>query len=1608
MQRQPQRSRIFPTSRYLNFKHYYAFGNSPAEDFLQSIAACECRRPTILSLGCGDMRSCMYTIWKNFGFEGENTNGFNGVDFVLNDYNASVLARNILFLYLCMCMPDNEVNRKEWIASMWSLWYNHELQPQHATMLSDALAQLVQWSHTWQEWSECPLGGVVRFSSPATFATVKMVWENWLQKCLMEWRSVNEVKMERSEFQCHQLKNSGLKGTREELLKLIVMADMIQGNSFGLPKRICTTEKEYLYYLKEGTVWAEIVLDIPSSFSHTVSNPTLYERADGLYSLHYSLTPYSGFIQTFQYTHAEVCRTFGKHNSLLQLLPVADCHFENMPLLANSVQQFTMWLVATARMMKKSSGSKISFTFDFDDAITLCSSLLNQSETFIESGLKGTQFDVIYTSNLFDHLSPPALVLSALPLLKSDGTLFSATFRYKEVASNTSKYLEKIFGISPAFFPTLLGIRCLGHDGQYSPAVNPEPRQEILCPLHITLLWKNIEILPYVSDDFGELLRKWCTSGSLFSTLTSGVFAIENFLIVLHHFLGKFQPKKHLSHHILEPLCTAIRRDSSLTSRLLQLQTQSLLHGVHMHITLTEDNCPLCRGQPLETYLQQFTVSFDFSNKSHIYDSPIFSINLASFTGDVALVTSLACRSVGPTLALDFFLPKQCLSQYKIFSVNMHRGKQKEIAIVGSMYDLLTSKTEYVFLKQNMQPCATDKRRSITCPLGSIVKHIGDECTFETVVSMNEACSMAMKKSKLDAKCNESNQVTLICGTLSAKLVYPYAINESKACIKISKKRNIIFVTVEREDNVFYREKPTFYIDSSNKLALPRFQCNIDVMDIYCMLQTPINYPDHPFLKIKHCFTELFKHALSGEEYFTLSFPKKSVAGTRPVRAIVYVHDIRFCTAFSSPVFDVSYCFLDENPIHVSLDYFTMRNPFDPVWSLRVNDAEYELLKEIFKYFSTVTCCAFSSERHTVTLPVEKHRLWKYFDHAILFPLYPNPANPNIQSRIPILGSIATSQELLTLLASEIMSSCTFCGKISTALKKCERCRKAEYCGRECQLKHRPIHKSACSASDTLPKNRTPTQNDATSLPQTRQKSRSSDLNISSSSFPAAQHTPLKQSPLHSETMTSTLCKRCKKLADVDCLCKSVSYYGKEYQTLVGPNHEKKCNQPADDSSSIDHKTSTTIPSNLDREYSGYCADKDTAIALESRVCMRCRKPAIITCSCELVWYCSKTCQTLEQAEHNNKCRKILQKASTVVPSSKRRDHSNRSDNDASNNLSTVCIRCKKPATIKCLCKSVSYCSSACQTLEWPEHGKTCSSSEKKSHKPSPVVPSNKGKGHGGCSETKSSSALNSVSKVCMRCKKPATINCSCKLVSYCSKACQTLEWSEHSQECIPPVKKLHKTPPVISSSKGQDHGNCFESDASNSASSVCMRCKKAATIHCVCRSVSYCSRACQTLEWPEHSEKCNSPHEKLQKPSPVVPKSKGKYHSSGSESDASNSVNTLCMRCKKPTTIRCSCRSMSYCSKACQTLEWPEHSKKCSPPVNRSSLTDPSCKDPHPPCSKDSREPIATHNLKCSNCNKAKSQLKRCKCHNVSYCSVECQRLHWPQHKHICSAVRK
>ena len=351
-----RRPKPFPLSRYMymyydSLRLYYSFDDSPAEDFLRSVPGSEnpttLLRPAVLSLACGDIRSCMYTLWKNFGMDGESCSTFKGVDFVLNDINACVLARNVLFLYFCLQMPKHDSKKLEkdwleWIASVWAIWYNHELAPQHSHVFTSALEQLLEWSGTPTRWESCPLGKIVSFSSLTTFKEITNTWALWAGAVEgFRVKSVRAMKKKRRSYQAFHFQKHFV-GKKLETTEMIEGVSNWKWNSFertNTPEIIEAVVQDSCDYLEGGTAHAEKVLGLqPPSSGQTVVNKTFYQQTDGSYSLLYDLDLYAAYHNFLVYSPTEVCQMMLDDQISIPALPVSDEHFRTAPLLSNSVQ----------------------------------------------------------------------------------------------------------------------------------------------------------------------------------------------------------------------------------------------------------------------------------------------------------------------------------------------------------------------------------------------------------------------------------------------------------------------------------------------------------------------------------------------------------------------------------------------------------------------------------------------------------------------------------------------------------------------------------------------------------------------------------------------------------------------------------------------------------------------------------------------------------------------------------------------------------------------------------------------------------------------------------------------------------------------------------------------------------------------------------------------------------------------------------------------------------------------------------------------------------------------------------------------------------------------
>ena len=201
---------LFPVSRLQTtdeFRYYVTYGGTPAQDLLECTSTT--KEPVVLVLGCGDLRSILYSIWKNFNAtatctksskKGSNSNSDGGGDrdlnkelcrftyvkFVMSDYSAAVLARDVLLLYLCVQRPKEEATKStaKWLGAIWSIWYCHELLSHHERTLSSALSALVGFGTGIKAWSSSdnPIGSFVSFSSKYMLKEICDVWRMWQNK----------------------------------------------------------------------------------------------------------------------------------------------------------------------------------------------------------------------------------------------------------------------------------------------------------------------------------------------------------------------------------------------------------------------------------------------------------------------------------------------------------------------------------------------------------------------------------------------------------------------------------------------------------------------------------------------------------------------------------------------------------------------------------------------------------------------------------------------------------------------------------------------------------------------------------------------------------------------------------------------------------------------------------------------------------------------------------------------------------------------------------------------------------------------------------------------------------------------------------------------------------------------------------------------------------------------------------------------------------------------------------------------------------------------------------------------------------------------------------
>ena len=125
--------------------HYY-FGNTIAKDFLQldnnewsvmgKVEEELAKDYHVLSAGCGDLRNTVLTAGSlPARYQGK-------LHFTLNDFDAFVMARNVLFLYMLVRFADTEGIE----SSLSTIWYSVHISKREYDLIKTSLDELIQLS----------------------------------------------------------------------------------------------------------------------------------------------------------------------------------------------------------------------------------------------------------------------------------------------------------------------------------------------------------------------------------------------------------------------------------------------------------------------------------------------------------------------------------------------------------------------------------------------------------------------------------------------------------------------------------------------------------------------------------------------------------------------------------------------------------------------------------------------------------------------------------------------------------------------------------------------------------------------------------------------------------------------------------------------------------------------------------------------------------------------------------------------------------------------------------------------------------------------------------------------------------------------------------------------------------------------------------------------------------------------------------------------------------------------------------------------------------------------------------------------------------------------
>ena len=262
----PAGSTFYPKGLYT-----YAIGNTRGRDVLETLGTKKGQHLDLLLLASGDVRHLLFTIselsLRKPAYQP------NSISFHINDYDPSVVARNVVILELVDTINPDVADD---IDFLWNVWYNMTLSKAHIDRLREVLTSLIERNFDGDD-------SFLKFQANNVLKECRNIWRDWREMEL----DVNTVKKERN--QVIENKSSAFNGC----YAIINQANMAPSDMRDV---ISPFSEEIEHWFREGSTNDELA----------AINPTLIRPFVHMWRVHYSACAFEGYLPLHRYAKS-VC-----------------------------------------------------------------------------------------------------------------------------------------------------------------------------------------------------------------------------------------------------------------------------------------------------------------------------------------------------------------------------------------------------------------------------------------------------------------------------------------------------------------------------------------------------------------------------------------------------------------------------------------------------------------------------------------------------------------------------------------------------------------------------------------------------------------------------------------------------------------------------------------------------------------------------------------------------------------------------------------------------------------------------------------------------------------------------------------------------------------------------------------------------------------------------------------------------------------------------------------------------------------------------------------------------------------------------------------------------